>query len=427
METLRRFGLKAHSFITRPVELDRRMTILEGSVRSSKTFSMMVKLLALCKYRVGGQRVITGVSKNTIYQNVLIDLFDLVGRKNYHYNRQTGELYLFGVRWIVVGARDEGSEKLIRGMTIGIVYSDEVSLMPKSFFLQLMARMSPAGARFYATTNPDNPYHYLKRDFIDNAELRNDLEVIHFTLDDNPNLSRRTREMYERMYTGVFYMRFILGLWVVAEGAIYRDVWDRVHKYGLTERIQLTNGVQTHIAARPVGLRQRGGHVKRTIAIDYGTTNPCVFLDIFDDGLDLWVDREYYWDSRREMRQKTDREYADDLERFVAAGSAEFCDIVVDPSAASFIAELRLRGFVVIEADNEVADGIRMTSAMMGAGRVHVNIDECPNLEREMQTYAWNEKKAKAGEEEPIKANDHSPDAFRYKIKTHIPEWRLAA
>lgn len=417
MERLRRFGAKAHKFITRPVCFDRRITILEGSVRSSKTFSMMVKLLALCRYEVGGQRVITGQSKNTIYQNVLLDLFELVGRRNYSYNRQTGELMLFGVRWIVIGAKDEGSEKLIRGMTIGIAYSDETALMPRSFFLQLLARMSPEGARLYCTTNPDNPYHYLKREFMDNKELSGDIEVIHFTLADNPNLSARVRALYERMYVGVFYLRFILGLWVVAEGAIYRDVWAKAEKYTA--------------AQRPAGLSQRGGYQRRCIAIDYGTTNPTVFLDVFhatalvDKRQRHFVDREYYWDSNKEMRQKTDAEYADDLEAFIAEGGAEGADIILDPSAASFAAELRGRGLVVTDADNEVIDGIRMTAALLGNGMVAYS-EQCENFEREMQTYAWNKKKAEAGEEEPIKQNDHSPDGFRYYVKTTIPNWRLA-
>jgi PBSX family phage terminase large subunit len=412
MEELKRFGLKAHTFIRRPVRDDKRMTILEGSVRSSKTFSMMAKLMALSRYKVGGQRVITGVSKNTIYQNVLLDLFALVGRRQYSYNRQTGELLLFGVRWIVIGAKDEGSEKLIRGMTIGVAYSDEVVLMPRSFFMQLMARMSPEGARFYGTTNPGDPYHYLKTEFMDNPELKGDIEVIHFTLDDNPNLSRKTRALYERMYTGVFYLRFILGLWVVAEGAIYRDVWDRAVKYTA--------------AQRPVALRNAGGHQRRSIAIDYGTTNPCVFLDIYDTGTRIYVDREYYWDSAKMMRNKTDSEYADDLLVFIAAGSAEVPDIIVDPSALSFITELRKRGLYVIEADNEVLDGIRLTSAVLGAGLVMIS-DECINGDREMQSYAWNQKKSESGVEEPVKKNDHWPDALRYFVKTLIPNWRLAA
>ena len=409
---LRRFGVKAQTFITRPVELDKRMTILEGSVRSSKTFAMMVKLLALCRYDVEGQRVITGKSKNSIYRNVLLDLFNLVGKRNYSYNRQTGELWLFGSMWIVIGAKDEGSEAQIRGMTIGIAYSDETTLMPRSFFMQLMARMSPENARFYSTTNPADPYHYLKREYIDKKELADEIETIHFTLDDNPNLSRKVRQIYERMYTGVFYLRFILGLWVVAEGAIYRDAWTFVTKY--TD------------ATRPVALRNRGGHQRRVIAIDYGTVNPMVMLDIFDTGLQHFVDREYYWDSKKEMKQKTDAQYVQDFIAFVNAGGPEAFDIVVDPSAASFIAALQEAGYYVTDADNEVIDGIRMTSTLLHRRMVAYH-ESCENFEREMQTYAWNDKKAQLGEEEPIKTNDHTPDAFRYYVKTTVPNWRLAA
>jgi PBSX family phage terminase large subunit len=418
---LKRFGAKAHAFLMRHPAHDKRMTLLEGSVRSSKTVAMMVKLLALCRYEVDGQRVITGKSKNTIYQNVLIDLFDLVGKDNYGYNRQTGELWLYGVLWIVIGAKDEGSEALIRGMTIGICYSDETSLMPRSFFMQLMARMSPEGARFYGTTNPDNPYHYLKAEVMDRAkELPGGLTVIHFTLDDNPNISKATRAYYEKMFTGVFYLRYILGLWVVAEGAIYREAWAKATRYTAADR-------------HP-GLRNAGGHARRTITIDYGTHNPTVFLDVYDTFTGkIKVDREYYYDSQKAMHEKTDSEYADDLEAFARGtgewegqGSAEYFDIVLDPSAASFAAELRKRGYVVIDADNEVLDGIRMTASAISSGLIEIAA-ECVNGDREMQTYAWNAKKAKQGEEAPIKTHDHWPDALRYYVKTLVPEWRLAA
>lgn len=428
MAKLKRFGRKALDFIRTPVELDPRITILEGSIRSSKTFAMLAKLLPLCRYQVDGSRVITGNSKGSIYRNVLHDLFSVIGKRNYRYNRNSGELWLFGVLWFVIGAKDERAEETIRGMTIGIAYSDETVLLPRSFFLQLLARMSPAGARLYCTTNPDNPYHFLKAEYMDNPELnagvpwtkateapetRGSLRVIHFTLDDNPNLDRAARQMYEKMYTGVFYLRMILGLWVIAEGAIYRDVWPKVLMY--TE------------AERPLGLRMRGGHQRRYITIDYGTTNPTVFLDIYDTGRRHYVDREYYWDSKKEMRSKTDAEYADDLQKFIADGSPEMPIVVIDPSAASFIAELRKRGVPVMEADNEVLDGIRMTMTLVNSGALAV-CDTCVMFAREMQTYAWNDKAAnKTGEEAPVKQHDHAPDAFRYYVKTMIPEWRLAA
>lgn len=410
---LKAFGQKAHTFITRPVAEDTKFTLLEGSVRSSKTIAMLIKLFLLNDYQVGGQRVITGASKSSIYKNILMDLFDTVGKGNYNYSRSSGELWLFGVRWWVIGAKDEGSERLIRGMTIGIVYSDETVLMPKSFFMQLIARMSPPGARFYGTTNPDNPYHYLMTELIQ-KDLRDSkgnslVTIIHFTLDDNPNLSIEQRQFYETFYTGVFYLRMVLGLWVIAEGAIYRDV--------------LGPQCAFNDATRPAGLHT--AYAARYIPVDYGTHNPCTFSDVYDYQGRLWEDREYYWDSQKEMRQKTDAEYADDFEAFVGPNRRGVIAIV-DPSAASFKLALQKRGFLVKDAKNDVSPGIMMTSSALkvGAYKIHEN-NKITN--KEMSTYSWDKKAGLKGEEAPIKAHDHAPDRVRYCINTVLTQARIGA
>ena len=137
----------------------------------------------------------------------------------------------------------------------------------------------------------------------------------------------------------LWYARDILGLRRSADGLIY-DMFDMdANTYEET----------------PPGLRYG---TQRTIACDYGTANDCVFLDVYDDGERIRVDREYRWDSRKERRQKTDQEYADDFLEFMGGTDAT---VLVDPSAASFIVALRQRGVYVREADNDVLDGIRKT------------------------------------------------------------------
>jgi PBSX family phage terminase large subunit len=165
---------------------------------------------------------------------------------------------------LVIGAKDEGSERYIRGLTVGVALCDEISLMPQSFFQMLLSRMSPQGARLYAATNPDSPYHWLKTEYLDNPELRAKkiLRSEHFTMADNPNLTTEFIEAQKRLYTGFFYQRFIQGLWVVAQGAIYKDSWSEALLYDLKDE--------------PKGLRVRGGFQQRIVAIDYGTANPMV-------------------------------------------------------------------------------------------------------------------------------------------------------
>lgn len=204
------------------------------------------------------------------------------------------------------------------------------------------------------------------------------------------------------MYSGVFYQRYILGQWVMSEGLIY-DMFD------LTENVY---------KQAPPGALYRS---TRYIACDYGTTNPCVFLDIYDDGETVRVNREYRWDSRKERRQKTDQEYADD---FMAFMGREWCTVLVDPSAASFIEALRRRGVYVREADNAVLDGIRRTGTLFAHRRLLVNGSSCMGLIDELGTYMWDDKAAQRGEEKPVKQQDHGPDALRYFVN-YLPDWRF--
>ena len=397
----------------RPPERDWPINILEGAVRSGKTWCLHPKILYCCEYSVGGHKVITGVSKQSIYNNVLHDLFDIVGSRNYSYNRSSGQLRLCDSDWLVVGAKDEGSERYIRGLTVGIAVCDELSLMPRSFFQMLLSRMSPEGARLYGTTNPDSPYHWLKAEFLDNDDLRAKQIVWsdHFTMPDNPNLSALYIENQKRLYSGFFYKRFIEGLWVVAEGAIYRDSWSESLLYDRQDE--------------PPGLRSRGGHQQRIVAVDYGTTNPMVFLDIYDDGKIFWITREYYWDSTIEMRQKTDAEYAGDLVEFI--GPTGDAKVIIDPSAASFKAEMTKRGIWYVEAVNDVNEGIRISSMALNQRLVRFCRQTVKKTIQEMQSYAWDPKAAQRGEEKPLKIHDHGPDAFRYFAMNDVPYWRLAS
>ena len=275
----------------------------------------------------------------------------------------------------------------------------------------LLSRMSPEGAWLYATTNPDSPYHWLKTNYLDNPELKANkiLWSDHFTMADNPNLTSEFVERQKRLYTGVFHKRFVEGLWVIAEGAIYKDSWSEELLYNLKDE--------------PKRLRHPAVHQGRFIAVDYGTTNPMVFLDIYDDGQRFWVVREYYWDSVVEMRQKTDAEYADDLVEFI--GPRPDAKVIIDPSAASFKAEMTERGIWNVDADDDVNEGIRIASMALNQRLVRFCRQTAPKTIQEMQTCAWDSKAAQRGEEKPLKIHDHGPDAFRYFAKTEIPHWRL--
>jgi PBSX family phage terminase large subunit len=412
------YGRRMEKFAMRPPELDAKINLLVGSVRSGKTWGLHSKILYLCDYNVGGRRLLTGVSKSSIKTNVLTDLFELVGKNNYHYNAQSGILQLFKSEWIVYGAHDEGSEKYLRGATIGAAVCDEVVLMPQSYFQMLLTRLSPPGARLYGSTNADNSEHWLKKQYLDNEELIKDrlLWWDTYTMDDNPNLDAEYVSSQKKLYTGIFYDRMILGAWNMVGGACYLGAWGAWTLYD--------------DSTCPVGLYGQGGYSDHIIGIDYGTTNPCVFLDAIDDGSTVWVDNEFYWDSTKEMRAKTDAEYLMDLKKFIAESNCPAAPkILIDPSAASFRAACQGDGGLwVVECNNEVLDGIRRQASALKQKKLRFHSKRCPNALREHVGYGWNAGKARFGVEEPIKAADHTCDAARYVVNEVFQyDWRLAA
>lgn len=274
-------------------------------------------------------------------------------------------------------------------ITLAGLFCDEVALMPESFVNQATGRCSVDGSKYWFNCNPDGPMHWFNQNWILKAKEKN-LIYLHFTMDDNLSLTERIKQRYRNMYVGVFYKRYIQGLWSIAEGAIF-DMW--VESVNEIKFEDLPKDIQS---------------LRRYISIDYGTTNATVFLDCYYDVSNniIWIPREYYYDSKTEMKQKTDKQYADDLVKFVSEGKTP-TGIIVDPSAASFKAEVKSRGLRVKEADNEVLDGIRMTSTMISQGNIRMVKNKCKRSIGDILSYVWDEKAAQHGIEKPVKENDH--------------------
>jgi PBSX family phage terminase large subunit len=405
------FGRKAREFILRPPEKDTRYTVLEGAVRSSKTFSVTAKMIVhLVRYQVGGKRIICGTSKATVHRNILMDLEAIVGRENYAYNMSAGQLTLFDTTWFVLASRDEASYKNLLGSTVGIAIMDEAVEAPQSFFSQLLLRMSPTGARAYFTTNPGSPYSSFKTDFLDAPNIQKDLTDIHFQLSDNPNISEESKRAIIASQVGVYKLRYIDGLWVLATGSIYKDAWDeKLNTY--------TNKTE------PVWLKNIGRKADKYYAVDPGVDHPQVTLELVDTGEIIYVTREDVWDSRITMRQRTDGQYADALEVFMGGRGYQ---VIVPPEAASYRAELASRGFWVTPADNAVNEGIHTVSTLFSRRKVLINADECPRLVKAIPAYAWDDKAAKLGDEEPKKINDDEVDALRYGLHGKILAFRVS-
>ena len=388
--------------------------ICDGAVRSGKTsiMSLSYVLWAMgafngCNFGMCGKTV--GSAERNIIQP-LLGVTYLCSQFSLDYSRSTHQLTVRRGnrqnRFYIFGGRDESSYMLIQGITLAGVLLDEVALMPRSFVEQALARCSVTGAKLWFNCNPDVPEHWFNKEWIRKAREK-DATHLHFTMEDNPSLSEETIARYKSLYSGVFYQRYVEGLWVAGDGMIY-DMFIRDENIYDDEM-------------RPLGLSYLA---TRYIACDYGTTNPTVFLDIYDDGEIVRVDREYRWDSRETLRQKTDSEYADDLQTFMGDDPQFLCPLIVDPSAASFIVELQRRGIYVIQGDNNVPDGIRRT-AQLFARRILLVHDTCEGLIGELGSYVWDTKAAtQLGVEKPVKTNDHGPDALRYYVNTCLPKWR---
>lgn len=387
--------------------------IADGSIRSGKTLSMSMSFMFWAMECFDEQNfAICGKSIGALRRNVIHDLQRILKSRGYLVDYKRGLNMMVVAKgnhlnyFYMFGGKDERSQDFIQGITLAGAYFDEAALMPESFVNQATARCSVEGAKLWFCCNPDNKLHWFKLNWINKFKEKR-LVYLHFTMDDNLSLSQETKDRYKSMFVGMFFRRFILGLWVSADGLIY-DMWDdKENVFAMDEIFQ--------------GYKDDWRHY---VPIDYGTTNPFAALDAWDDDTTMWITKELYWDSKEKQRQKTDTEYANDLEAFIEYDKNAV--LIIDPSAASFRVEMRNRGYIVKDADNEVVDGIRRTCTMIQKRRLRVE-KGCKNFLRERETYIWDEKAVKRGEEAPVKQRDHAMDAVRYLVKTVVKNWRLAA
>ncbi|NHN33529.1 PBSX family phage terminase large subunit [Paenibacillus agricola] len=395
---------------------DKDALIADGSVRAGKTVSMTFSFVVWATHTfVNEQLGMAGKTIGSLRRNVVGPLKRMLQSRGYRVhddrtqNVLTISLGLVSNHFFLFGGKDERSQDLIAGITLAGMLFDEVALMPRSFVDQAVARCSVEGSKFWFNCNPAGPYHWFKLEWLDQLQKKHALHL-HFTMSDNLSLSPQTRERYQRMFTGIFYKRYILGLWVMAEGIIY-DMWD--DELNTFDDEDLIPGFKSL--------------ARRYIAVDYGTSNPMVFLDIWDDGDVCWILNEYYYDGRAKGVQKEDSQYAEDFMAFIEADRDRLQYTIIDPSAASFKVALRNRGVRIKDADNDVEDGIRNVSTMMAKRKLRVHSKNCPNFLKERASYIWDEKARERGVEQPTKQFDHAMDGTRYFVKTIIKPRRLAA
>lgn len=401
------------------------IVIADGSIRSGKTISMETSFMQWSQEMFSGETfIIAGKSIGSLKRNVILPLLQILEAWGWKYNYNMSDNYIeVGSNvYFLFGANNEASFKILQGLTAAGALADEVALFPASFFNQMVGRCSVKNSKIFCNCNPDNPYHYFKLEYIDKAKEKKIL-YLHFTLNDNLTLSQEIKDRYKRMFTGVFFKRYVLGLWVIAEGIIYDMFSEKIHVVDCS-------------------------HIKFSkfyISCDYGTYNALSFgLWGFNPFDEIWYKyKNYYYSGKETGKQKEDSQYYIDLESFIVDNITKerflgnipdeiikekkeneyiikkfLSGIVIDPSASSFIATIRNDGkYHIIKAENDVLEGIRNMSTALATNMIKFD-KSCTDSIREKYSYKWDDKACERGEDKPVKQFDHCCDEERYFCNT---------
>lgn len=397
--------------------MNRRINLLHGAVRSVKT------ILSLCRFfyyvaheKPPGRLLVMGYTIETIRHNlcqVIPDIlhsisgesYDVIKRDSFDYKQDLSGGHLFENELLFVGGKNADAISRLKGKTTsGGGYFDEPDTYAEGVFNFALSRVDGKGARNYATCNANSPYHPIKTNVIDRADEL-DYFVQHFALDDNIYLDDDYKSHLKAVYKGLFHKRYIEGLWVLAEGIIY-DMFNHDTQIGNFQHWQFDNYV---------------------IGIDYGDNNPCTFglygyneISSQHDIPDIYLIRRYWYDSTKTNRRKTNSEYAADFAKFVTPDiRGKLKGIYCDPSATSFITELRQAGWPVKLGNNDVYEGISFLSEVMSQNKFWID-KNCREDIEEIAGYIWDDKAQLKGKNEPLKNRDHSIDRTRYTIFTHF-------
>ena len=384
--------------------------ICDGAVRSGKTLIMSLSYIIWSMSEFNGKNFgMAGKTIGSFKRNVWFPLKVMLLSRGYKIRKvpDINDAFIISIKsngqrienqYYIFGGRDERSQDLVQGFTAAGFFFDEVALMPESFVDQAVARCSEEGAKLWFNCNPEGPFHWFKVNWIDDLENKNAYRI-HFKLEDNPSLSAKKIAFYKRMFSGVFYDRFINGKWVLAEGVIY----------SMFKQEFVVNKVPDAVKI-----------VQKWIGIDYGQSNATVYL-LIGLGTDdrLYILDEYYHSGRTEVIQKSPAKYSKDYFKWKIKNGIDGMPVVkkatyIDPSAKGFALQLYEDGErQVRQADNDVLKGIELISSLLDSDMIRV-LSKCKNTINEFSSYRWDPKGQERGEDIPVKQDDHCMDALRY-------------
>lgn len=386
-----------------------RLTVLQGSVRSGKTWiSLILWALWVASRPREYLYMMSAKSLQTLKRNCLLPLQELIGERNFTFSLSAKEGILFGRKIMLEGANDARSENKIRGITLGGAYCDELTLFPEDFFTMLLSRLSAPGAKLFATTNPDVPTHWLKKKYLDNEKLADDLLNIFFGIDDNTTLPPEYVASLKKEYTGVFYDRFILGKWVVAAGAIYRVFSDNIPAFAAPEVLPALDIINVGI--------DWGGNGSAHAMVAIGMTSD------FGKLIALRSERVPATGLTPQQIYKRIYEFCEDVQKRYG----KIADVYADSAEQTLIAGLReyidLLDLTVKNAlKRPIIDRIRATTMLMGGERFFLT-SECETLREAFQGAVYDDKVVGGDVRLDNGTSDiDTLDAFEYSFERYIP------
>ena len=393
----------------------RRINILVGSVRSGKTWiSLVLWAFWVATQPKTSQYLMVGKTLTNLKRNCLLLLQTLVGEKNFMFSVPNKEAKLFGRTIFLEGANDVRSESKIRGATLRGVYIDEITMVPEDFFAMCLSRLSEDDAKLFGTTNPDVPRHWLKVTYIDREDELNIL-VMNFLLDENIYLGKNFAEDLKKEYVGVYYDRFILGLWVAAEGAIYRIFSENKAHY----RVQLFDE-----EGKPTDLKKRITEIK--VGLDIGGTrsNHALTATALTSQLEIVALK-----SQKIKAEGTETkdivkavvDFVNEIEKkygYVGKIRVDSAESVIIRTIKNAMSNYNIKPSI----KREINYRIRAVLALMGANRFYYVADDCQSLEKALDESVWDPKTITDSRLDDGSTDIDSLDSFEYSLEEDLPQ-----
>lgn len=358
--------------------------IADGSIRSGKTIACICSFLQWSQESFDGESfILAGKTMGALKRNVIKPMLQILTAWgwNYNYNRSENFIEIGTNTYFMYGANTEASQDALQGLTAAGAYADEAALFPRSFVDQMIGRCSVDGAKIFLNCNPEGPHHYIKEEFIDKAKEKN-IYHLHFTMDDNLTLSKKVKDRYKRMFTGVFFKRFILGLWVAADGLIYQEFADNPEDYIIDD-----------------GWLERHPIVYGTVGVDFGGTKSAhafTFTGFTQDFRYVVTIKEYYKKKRISPAQ-LEADFIDFVKQIQSKYKCyeAYCDSA-EQTLISGLEVAIIRAGVPIELKNAIKGPINnrvaFYNSMMSQGRYKIH-KSCKHTIRALEEAVYDDSK----------------------------------